>query len=71
MKETGARITIKFSIIPFGHVSIQTEGREEEKELREKEQPVYIEPKTTNPEMIEITFDGGNYTVPKTTGGFL
>jgi len=71
MKEAQIKIDINFKIIPFGHASIEIRGQEEEKEAREKEFPVYLEPKTTNPQLIEIIFGGENYTVPKTTGGFL
>lgn len=71
MKETQIKININFRIIPFGHASIEIRGHEEEKEVREKESPVYLEPKTTNPQIIEITFGGENYLVPKTTGGIL
>lgn len=71
MKGAETKINVNFKIIPFGYASIEIKGHEEEKELREKEAPVYLEPKTTNPQLIKITFDGENYTVPKTTGGFL
>lgn len=71
MKEAEAKINVNFRIIPFGYASIEIKGHEEEKELREKEPPVYLEPRTTNPQLIEITFGGENYTVPKTTGGLL
>ena len=71
MKEAEVKINVNFRIIPFGHASIEIKGHEEEKELIEKELPVYLEPKTTNLQLIEITFDGENYTVPKTTGGLL
>ena len=72
-RHNSIKINVNFRIIPFGHVSIEVKGREEEKETREreKESPVYLEPKTTNPQLIEITFGGENYTVPKTTDGFL
>jgi len=71
MKEAQIRINVNFKIIPFGHILIEMKGYEEEKEVREKELLVYLEPKTTNPQLIEITFGGENYTVPKTTDGFL
>lgn len=71
MKETQIKINVNFRIMPFGHTFSEVKGHEEEKEARKKESPVYLEPKTTNPELIEITFGGENYTVPKTTGGFL
>ncbi|MBU0568462.1 hypothetical protein KJ693_07270 [bacterium] len=71
MKEAQVKININFRILPFGHAFLEAKGYEEEKEVREKESPVYIVPKTTNPELIKITFGGENYAVPKTTGGFL
>lgn len=71
MKEAHIKVNVNFRIIPFGHASIEVKGYEEEKEVREKKFPVYFEPKTTNPQLIEITFGGENYEVPKTTGGFL
>jgi len=71
MKEAQIKVNVNFRMIPFGHTSIEVKGHEEEKEVREKEFPVYLEPKTTNPQLIEITFGGENYGVPKTTGGFL
>jgi len=71
MKEAETKINVSLRIIPFGHADREMRGHEEEKEIREKEAPVYLEPKTTNPQLIEITFGGENYVVPKTTGGFL
>lgn len=71
MKETQIKINVNFKIVPFGHVSIEIRGHEEEKEVREKEFSVYLVPKATNPQLIEITFGGENYVVPKTTGGIL
>ena len=71
MKEAQIKINVNFKIIPFGHASIELRGHEIEKEAEEKELPIYLEPKTTNPQMIEITFGGENYAVPKTTGGLL
>jgi hypothetical protein len=32
--------------------------------VEEKESSVYLEPKTTNPQLIEITFGGENYKIP-------
>jgi len=71
MKETDGRISVNLRIIPFGHASIEIKGHEESKKLKERELPVYHELKTTNLQLIEITFDGENYTVPQTTGGLL
>jgi hypothetical protein len=71
MKEAQIQTNVNFRIIPFGHALIEVKGHEEQKEEREKEFPVYLEPKTTNPERIEIIFGGENYAVPKTTGGLL
>ena len=69
MKMPQIKINVNFKIIPFGYVSIEIKGHEAEKEAEEKESPVYLEPKTTNPQLIEINFD--EYKVPETTGGFL
>jgi len=63
------QIQINFKIIPFGHASIEVKYHGAEKDVEEKEFPVYSVPKTTNPQLIRITFD--EYKVPKTTGGFL
>ena len=71
MKEAHVKVNVNFKILPFGHTSIEVKGLEEEKEEREEEFPVYLEPKATNPQLIEITFGGDNYGIPKTTGGFL
>jgi hypothetical protein len=71
MKETQTKINVNFRILPFGHASIEAGGFEEKRGVQEKEVPLYLEPKTTNPQLIEITFAGENYMVPKTTGGFL
>jgi hypothetical protein len=71
MKEPQIKINVNFKITPFGYISIEVKGQEESHEAKEKEIPVYLEPKTTNPLLIEITFSGENYKVPKTTSGFL
>lgn len=59
------KTNVNLKIMPFGHVSIEIKGYEMEREAREKESPVYVVPKTTGPQSIEIE----NYLVPKTTGG--
>jgi hypothetical protein len=69
--EPQMKINVNVRIIPFGHAEIQIKGHEEEKELGKKQAPTYLEPQTTNPQLIEITFGGENYIVPTTTGGFL
>jgi len=71
MRKSQIKINVNFKIIPFGHASIEIKGHEAEKETEEKESPVYFEPKTTNPQFIEITFGGENYKIPRTTGGLL
>lgn len=65
-------VSVNFRIIPFGHASfeISRQGREEEKQPREKEVAQYLEPRTTNLQSAQITFGGDNYMVPKTTGSF-
>lgn len=71
MKETQMKINVNFRIIPFGHASIEIKGHGEEIEVIEKRPPIYLEPRTTNPELIEIIFGGENYIIPKTTGDLL
>jgi len=61
------QIQINFKIIPFGYASTKIKYHRAEKDVEEF--PVYSVPRTTNPQLIEITFD--EYKVPKTTGGFL
>ncbi len=68
MKERQVKLNINFRILPFGHASVEIKDR---KGKRKKETPLYAEPKTSNLEWMEITFDGIDYIVPKTTGGFL
>jgi hypothetical protein len=36
--------------------TIELRGLKEEREVREKEFPVYLEPKTNYPQLIEVTF---------------
>ena len=71
MKETELKINVNLKIIPFGHASIEIRGRVDAKEKLEKKNPIYQQPTSTNPELIEITFGNGNYMIPNTTGGFL
>jgi hypothetical protein len=70
MTQTETKLNVDFKILPFGKAVIRirsSEGTEEAK------QPavMYIEPKTTDVTVQEINFSGENYSVPKTTGGFL
>lgn len=69
MEDTPVKINVNFRIVPFGHISIELKTPEPLKNREKKEFPVYTEPRTTNPEVIEIIFGGENYTTPKTTGG--
>jgi hypothetical protein len=64
--------SVNFKIIPFGHASVEikVQGGEEEEQPREKEVVLYLEPRTTNLQSAQITFDGNDYTVPTTTGSF-
>ena len=38
-------------------------------EIPKAQSSMYTPPKTTNPSFVEISFDGTDYLVPKTTGG--
>lgn len=71
MKSAQINITVNLKIIPFGQVFLEIKGYAKKVETEKKGFPVYQEPKTTNLQIIEITFGGENYSVPKTTNGFL
>jgi len=69
MKESKVEFNVSVRLLPFGYASIEVKEYGKEEELRKKASPVYLEPNTTNPQLIEIIFDGETYIVPKTTGG--
>lgn len=71
MKVDQTRISINFKILPFGQASIEIKSGEQVSEEKMVHPPIYTEPKTTDTKIIEITFGGENYIVPKTTGGLL
>lgn len=71
MKVPEAKVNINFKILPFGHAQIEIKGGEVRREGRLERTPEYSEPKTTNQQVIEITFGGKEYRTPKTTGGLL
>jgi hypothetical protein len=71
MTVTQPRLNINFKILPFGQAAIEMKSGEQIKEEKIEQLPVYTVPKTTDVKMIEITFGGENYIVPKTTGGLL
>ena len=68
-----AQVTINANvkILPFGYAVIEVKDYEKPKAERGEKSPLYIQPRTTSPESIEIAFNGENYRVPKTTNGFL
>jgi len=64
-------INIKSSvnILPFGQMKLLFSSSEEEFEEKEKI-PVYIEPRSTNIEKVEIFYEGSKeYKIPETTDG--
>jgi len=71
MMEMRAKLNVNFTIMPFGHTSIHIKNSRDKKEKQEQKKPVYAEPKTSNLDAIEITFNESDYVVPKTTGGCL
>jgi hypothetical protein len=61
-------ININFRILPFGHAAVVIRNGSDMPRSKES-LPQYREPKTTGEGLVEISFDGNNYTVPKSTGG--
>ena len=61
-------IKISINILPFGHMKLTFVSTGEK--LEEKEKPVYVEPRSTNIEKVEILYEGlEEYIIPKTTDG--
>lgn len=69
MSEAIVKVNVNLKIIPFGSASIEWRTEEREREKIEKKSPVYSQPWTTIPEVIETAFNGDDYIVPKTTDG--
>ena len=63
------KVDIILKILPFGNGQIELKGQEESEEPELGSRPRYGEPRTTNQEIIEVMFGGGDFIVPKTTGG--
>ncbi len=58
-------IKISVSILPFGHMKLMFVSTGEK--LEEKERPVYIEPRSTSIEKVEILYeDAKGYIMTKT-----
>jgi len=61
-------IKISIDILPFGHMKLMFVSTGEK--LEEKEKPIYVEPRSTSIEKVEILFEGAEeYIIPKTTDG--
>jgi hypothetical protein len=58
---------VNLRILPFGKLTLVTEGADERAE-EEEISPVYGEPGTTSIDSVDITFSGRIYRAPKTTG---
>jgi len=71
MKILETKVNINFKILPFGHAQIEIKGGEWPREAKFERIPEYGKPKTTNQQIIEITFGGEEYRTPTTTGGLL
>ena len=69
MKSSQVKVSVNFKIQPFGHVSLDIKSSKELEEPKTERLTTYMEPKTTDIKMAEITFDGDSYIVPKTTSG--
>jgi hypothetical protein len=69
MSNQKLEMKIDLKILPFGSMQIEMKGGEKPTDVREKK-PIYGEPISTNRELIEISFGGGDeYVSPQTTGG--
>ena len=71
MADSQVKVNISFRFLPFAHAIIQSRGTEPVDVKKKEQEPVYAEPKTTDTKIVEITFSGDNYIIPKTTGGLL
>ncbi len=61
-------IKISIDILPFGHMKLMFVSTGEK--LEEKEKPIYVEPRSTSIEKVEILFEEAEeYIIPKTTDG--
>lgn len=63
-----SNITVNVRIMPFGHAATLIRTGDAIPEVKEP-LPEYREPKTTDEGIFEISFDGNNYAIPKSTGG--
>jgi len=62
-------IKISINILPFGHMKLTFVLSSEKLEEKEKEKPVYVEPRFTSIEKVVILYEGAEeYIIPKTTG---
>ena len=71
MKTSEQNVNINFKILPFGSAQIKIKGSEEIREAKLEKTSEYGEPKTTNHQIIEITYGGEEHRIPQTTGGLL
>ena len=55
-------------ILPFGQAVVKVNGGQGVQEIKARPTDYYV-PETTNIQLIEITYGGDDYGVPKTTGG--
>jgi len=69
MKVEQAELKTHLRFLPFGHAVVEVRVGDEVPKPKEEGARVYAEPGTTNTRALDITYDGENYAVPKTTGG--
>lgn len=51
------KIKISINILPFGHMKLMYLLTGEK--FEEKEMPIYVEPRSTNIEKVEVLYEGG------------
>ncbi len=63
--------TLSVKVLPFGSSNIEIKGQETVKFDKEEFPPAYGEPIATSQIIREITFNGAEFVIPKTTAGIM
>ena len=55
--EIKPKVKVSLKIVPFGNIIYKTAGLEHPTKKKKPEVPIYVEPITTNVEMVEIRYE--------------